>query len=121
MRGYLIPMGLVATVAWIGKPAWWATAMLAGGSLYAWDYLWGDTRVLDGKSGLRVAGIGVAAIAAALLLAHGLGVSLSEFQEFAKYMRRRESLLYQLPAIGVGMVLYGLLVWSAGWARDRGG
>jgi uncharacterized membrane protein len=121
MRGYLIPLGLVAVVAWVGKPAWWATAMLAGGAMYAWDYLWGDPRVLRGRYGLKLVGLGVFAIAVSLLLAQGLGAGLQEFQDYARTTSRRESFLYQLPGIGVGLAIYGLLVWSNAWARDRDG
>jgi hypothetical protein len=120
MRGYLIPLGLVAVVAWIGKPAWWATAMLSGGAMYAWDYLWGDLRVLRGRYGLKLVGLGVLALAASLLLAQGLGVGLAEFQEYRR-VSPRSSFLYQLPGMGVGLAIYGLLVWSNAWARDRDG
>ncbi|MBE7367174.1 hypothetical protein [Ramlibacter pallidus] len=119
MQSYLVPLALVGAIAWIGKPAWWATSMLAGGAMFAWDYLWGEWRVLDGRYGLKLAGVGLVLIGASLWLAHGLGVTLAEFLEFARYMRRREGVLYQLPAIGVGMLLYGLLVWSSAWARQR--
>ena len=121
MRSYLIPLGLVALVAAIAGPAWWATAMLAGGSVFAWDYLWGDARVLNGAHGLKMVGVGVALFVVSLALVRALGVSLAEFQEFANYMERRAGMLYQLPAIGVGLVLYGLLVWSGAWAREREG
>jgi hypothetical protein len=116
---YLIPAGLVGAVAWWARPSWWALAMLLAGALFAWDFLWGDRRVLDPAHGLRLVGLGAAVLVVATLLAMNLGLDLAEFQALARGLRKRESFLYQLPAMGVGLVLYGLLVWSRAWSRGR--
>lgn len=118
---YVVPLALVAVLAWIGKPSWWAVAMLTGGARFAWDYLWGDRRVLDGAYGIRLAGTGALLVAAALALAWGLGMGLADFQATARGLGRREALLYNLPSIGVGIMLYGLLVWSRAWSRRDDG
>ncbi len=44
---YLAPATLIGLLAWLGQPSWWALAMLTGAAMFAWDYLWGDRRVLD--------------------------------------------------------------------------
>lgn len=114
---YLVPAALVGLLAWFGKPSWWAVAMLAGGAMFAWDYLWGDPRVLQASYGIQVALVGALVLAIAFALALGLGMSLGDFQATAKGLSRRERFLYNLPSLGIGIALYGLLVWSR--ARDR--
>jgi hypothetical protein len=116
---YFAPLALVGLLAWAGKPSWWAVAMLTGGARFAWDYLWGDRRVLDATYGLKLTAIGAMAVAAALGLAMGLGMSLTDFQATARGLPRREAFLYHLPSTGIGIALYGLLVWSRAWSRER--
>lgn len=116
---YLVPLSLVGVLAWIGKPSWWAVAMLTGGAMFGWDYLWGDRRVLDPAYGLRLTAVGVAILGVAAALAFGLDASLGDFQAIANGLPKREARLYHLPAAGIGLALYGLLVWSRAWSRDR--
>ncbi|MCC2634379.1 MAG: hypothetical protein K0S48_2265 [Ramlibacter sp.] len=94
--------------------------MLTGGAKFAWDYLWGERRVLDAAYGLKLTAVGVLALAVAFALAWGLGMTLADFQATGKGLRRREAFLYHLPSMGIGLALYGLLVWSRAWSRDRG-
>lgn len=60
-------------------------------------------------------------MAAAFALAWGLGMSLADFQATAKGLRKREAVLYNLPSTGIGIMLYGLLVWSRAWSRQHDG
>lgn len=116
---YVVPYGLIALLAWLGDLSWWAIAMLAGGFVFAWDWLWGDRYLLEAGVCLAFAGVGVACIAAAFYLADGLSLSLGEFSKLAGQLPRRQRLLYHLPSIGVGLTLYGLLGWSRAWLPDR--
>jgi hypothetical protein len=50
---YVVPIALIGVLAGLGKPSWWAVAMLTGGAKFSWDYLWGDRRVLDAESESR--------------------------------------------------------------------
>lgn len=93
--------------------------MLVGGVKFAWDWLWGDRRLLEASYGLQLAAWGCALLLAGFLLAQGLGMGLAEFQQAARGLRKREAILYHLPAIGVGVLLYGLLIWSRAWAKER--
>ena len=116
---YLLPTLAIAVVAWLGTPSWWAVAMLVGGAKFAWDYLWGERQVLDGAHGLRMVALGLALLAAAFALAWNLGMNLHEFQALRRGLNRHEDFLYMLPGIGIGLTLYGLLVWSRAFARER--
>jgi hypothetical protein len=116
---YVVPYALVALLAWLGNLSWWAVAMLAGGSVFAWDWLWGDRNLLKARHCLVLTGAGVLCLAAAFYLANGLNLSLSEFQELARGLPRRQSFPYLLPVIGVGLTLYGLLGWSRAWLLER--
>lgn len=118
---YLVPASAIALFDWMASPSWWALALLVGGSLFLWDWLWGDRRLLDAKYGLLLMGLGALGLAAGVWLADGLGISLSEFIQLAKELPRRSSWFYRLPAIGVGLFLYGLIIWSRAWqiARDE--
>jgi hypothetical protein len=116
---YAIPYGLIALLAWLGGLSWWAVAMLAGGFVFAWDWLWGDRYLLDAGVCLALTGVGLACLAVAFYLADGLGLSLGQFSELASQLPRRQRLPYQLPAIGVGLTLYGLLGWSRAWRPER--
>jgi hypothetical protein len=114
----LIPVLLVGLLAWLGKPSWWAIAMLTGGAMFAWGWLWGDTRLLNGRYGLKVAVVGLVCLAAAWVLAQGLGIGLGEFHQLREGLRRNERLLYNLPAVGVGLILYGLIIWSVALSKS---
>jgi hypothetical protein len=116
---YVVPIGLIALLVWLGHLSWWAEAMLAGGFLFAWDWLWGDRALLDPRATLGFTGAGLACLAAAFWLAAGLNLSLGEFNRLADQLPRGERLLYQLPAIGVALSLYGLLGWSRAWLLQR--
>ena len=115
---YLVPVGLVGLVGVLLRPSWWALAMLAGGALFAWDWLWGDRRLLDGRYGLQAAALGCALVAAGLLLAHGMDRTVTQFMQLADGARRGERLVYLLPPMGIGTVVYGLMIWSRALARD---
>lgn len=93
--------------------------MLAGGFVFAWDWLWGDRFLLDARVCLALTGVGLACIALAFYLAQGLGLSLGEFSELASHLPRRQRLLYHLPVVGVGLALYGLLGWSRARSPER--
>ena len=91
--------------------------MLVGGAKVGWDWLWGDRRLLLASYGLQQSAIGCALIVLGFLLAQGLDMSLTELHETAKGLRRNERVLYQMPAIGIGVLLYGLLIWSRAWSE----
>lgn len=91
--------------------------MLTGGAMFAWDWLWGDTRLLSGRYGLKVAMVGLACLAAAWALAQGLGIGLGEFLQLREGLLRKERLLYSLPSVGVGLTLYGLMIWSVALSK----
>jgi hypothetical protein len=93
--------------------------MLVGGTKFGWDWLWGDRRLLLASYGLRQSAIGCMLILLGFLLAQGLGMSLAEFHETARGLRRGERILYHLPAVGIGVLLYGLLIWSRAWSEQR--
>ena len=116
---YLVPTALIAAVAVWARPSWWAVALLAGGAKFAWDWLWGDRRLLVASYGLQHVALGGALFLAGLFLAQGLGMDLAEFQQTARGLRKREAFLYHLPAVGIGVVLYGLLIWSRAWSKER--
>lgn len=116
---YLAPAALIGLLAWLGKPSWWALAMLTGAALYVWDYLWGERRVLDAAYGLQCIAIGMLVLLAAIALAWYLGVSLTALEEAGKGMSRRGSFLFHLPSVGIGVALYGAVIWSRAWARDQ--
>jgi len=110
---YAVPCALVVLLAWLGNLSWWAVAMLAGGFVFAWDWLWGDRNLLKANYGLALAGAGVLCLAGAFYLANRLNLSLGELQSLASELPRKQRLLYLLPAIGVGLTLYGLLDGAA--------
>lgn len=116
---YVVPYALVALLGWLGNLSWWAVAMLAGGSVFAWDWLWGDRNLLEANHCLALACIGVLCVVVSFFLARGLNLSLAEFQELARGLPRRHNRPYILPAIGVGLTLYGLLGWSRAWLLQR--
>jgi hypothetical protein len=118
---YVIPALVVAFFNWAASPSWWALAMLVGGLMFLWDWLWGDRQLLDAKHGLLLMGLGVLSWVAGIWLADGLGISIAEFIQLAKGLHRRSGWLYRLPAIGVGLFIYGLIIWSRAWqiARDK--
>ena len=93
--------------------------MLVGGSLFLWDWLWGDRQLLDAKYGLQLMGLGALSWVAGIWLADGLGISIAEFIQLAKGLHRSSGWLYRLPAIGVGLFLYGLIIWSRAWQIER--
>ena len=117
---YLAPATLIGLLAWLGQPSWWALAMLTGAAMVAWDYLWGDRRVLDAAHGLHAMALGLLAFGAAVALAWHLGVSLAALEEAGKGMSRRGAFLFHLPAVGIGAALYGAIIWSRAWGRDSG-
>ncbi|WP_457280847.1 hypothetical protein [Polaromonas sp. P5_D5] len=116
---YVVPYALVALLAWLGNLSWWAVAMLAGGGIFAWDWLWGDRNLLEAGHGLALTAVGMLCLTASFFLARGLNLSLAEFQELARGLPRRHNLPYLLPVIGVGLILYGLLGWSRAWLLQR--
>jgi len=109
---YLIPSGVIAAVGYFTSVSWWALALLCGGVLFAWDRLWGDFRLLDGRYGIAMIAAGLVCLAVSYYLATGLNVSLAEFQTLGGHLSRRARWLYRLPAMGVGVTIYGLLIWS---------
>ena len=116
---YVLPAALLAAlVVWAG-PSWWAVAMLVGGTKFGWDWLWGDRRLLLASYGLQQSAIGCVLIVVGVVLAQGLGISLTELHETAKGLPRSERVLYYMPAIGIGVLLHGLLIWSRAWSKAR--
>ena len=93
--------------------------MLVGATKFAWDWLWGDRRLLLTSYGVQHSVIGCVLIVLGILLAQGLGVSLAELHETATGLRKSARVLYHLPAIGIGVLLYGLLIWSRAWSEQR--
>ena len=86
---YLVPVSAVAFFDWIASPSWWALAMLVGGALFLWDWLWGDRQLLDAKYGLMLMGLGAMGLLAGVWLADGLGIPLSEFIQLAKGLPKK--------------------------------
>ena len=116
---YVLPFSAVMFLAWLGDLSWWAIAMLTGGSLFAWGWLWGDRELLNANFGLALTAAGIACLAAAWFLADGLGLSLGEFEKPAKGLRHGKRMLYLLPSMGVALTLYGVLIWSRAWLLER--
>jgi hypothetical protein len=116
---YLVPYGAIGAVGYFTSVSWWALAMLCGGILFVWEWLWGNTSLLDGRFGLQMVALGLICVVLSYFLANGLGISLSEFQSLSEYLPRRRRLLYRLPAVGIGMTLFGLLIWSGALPARR--
>jgi hypothetical protein len=116
---YLLPTMVMAALVIVGRPSWWAVAMLVGGTKFAWDWLWGDRRLLLASYGLQLSAIGCVLILAGVLLAQGLGLSLADLQKASRGLPRIERFVYHMPAIGIGLLVYGLLVWSRAWSAER--
>lgn len=108
----MVPFGIIAAVGYFASASWWAVAMMCGGVLFAWDWLWGDVRLLDMRYGLAMIALGLACLVMSYFLAAGLDVSLVDFQRLGDHLPRRTRWLYRLPAIGLGVMIYGLLIWS---------
>ncbi|HSW19968.1 MAG TPA: hypothetical protein VLJ86_22305 [Ramlibacter sp.] len=87
--------------------------------MFVWDWLWGDRRLLLASYGLKQCALGGVLLIGSLLLAQGLGMNLTEFHQTSKGLRRSEAALYHLPAFGIGMLVYGLLIWSHAWSTRR--
>ena len=115
---YVVPFGIIAAVGYFTSVSWWAVAMMCGGVLFAWDWLWGDFRLLDMRYGLAMIALGLVCLVASYFLAEGLDVSLADFQRLGDHLSRRVRWLYRLPAIGLGVMIYGLLIWSKTWSDD---
>ena len=109
---YMVPYGAIGAVGYFTSVSWWAMAMLCGGVLFAWGWLWGDASLLDGRFGLQMAVIGLICLIVSYFLANGLGIFLSEFLSLGEHLPRRRRWLYRLPAVGIGITLFGLLIWS---------
>lgn len=116
---YAVPIGFIALLTWLGNLSWWAEAMLAGGFIFAWDWLWGDRYLLDATVCLAITSMGLLCLLAAVYLADGLNLSFEEYIKLASQLPRRQRLLYYLPAVGVALTLYGLLGWSRAWLLQR--
>ncbi len=86
--------------------------MIIGGTLFAWEWLWGDRRLLDIGNGLIFMAAGAGLVAISYVLAVNLGMSLAEFIDTAKGLSRREGRLYLMPVCGIGIFLYGLIIWT---------
>ena len=112
----LVPFGVIAAVCYFTSVSWWAVAMMCGAILFAWDWLWGDFRLLDGRYGLSLIALGLVCFVVAYFLAAGLGVSLLDFQRLGDHLSRHTRWLYQLPATGLGVLIYGVLIWSRAWS-----
>ena len=95
--------------------------MVIGGSLFLWDWLWGNRQLLKANYGLMLMGLGALSLAAGVWLADGLGLSLSEFIQLAMDLPKRSRWFYRLPSIGVGLFLYGLIIWSRALQIEREG
>jgi hypothetical protein len=108
----LVPVGIIATVGYFTSVSWWAMAMMCGAILFAWDWLWGDSSLLDRRYGVVLIALGLACLVVSYFLAAGLGVSLVDCQRLGDHLSRYTRWLYQLPAIGLGVMIYGLLIWS---------
>ena len=108
----LIPIGVAVLLGWLLKPSWWAFAMIVGGTLFAWNWLWGDRRLLVVGNGLTFMASGAALVVVRYALAVNLGLSLAEFVQTARGLSRRESRLYLMPECGIGIFLYGLIIFT---------
>ena len=108
---YLVPALVVAGLAGFTAISWWAVAMVLGGLLFCWDWLWGDNHLRQPRWGLLCMGLGVAGLMVSYGLARQLGVGMAEFLSLASGLERRVRWLYNLPAISVGAIIYGALIF----------
>ncbi len=113
---YLVPAAAVAALGAYTTISWWALAMVLGGVVFAWDWLWGDAHLMQAGTGAWFIGAGVVGLLASYLLAQRLGLGVAEFLALASGAARRVRWLYNLPAIAVGSMVYGGLILSkADW------
>nr|WP_315493446.1 hypothetical protein [uncultured Rhodoferax sp.] len=113
---YLVPAAAVAALGGYTTISWWALAMVLGGVVFAWDWLWGDAHLMQAGTGAWFIGAGVVGLLASYLLAQRLGLGVAEFLALASGAARRVRWLYNLPAIAVGSMVYGGLILSkADW------
>ncbi|WP_146097326.1 hypothetical protein [Rhodoferax sp. TS-BS-61-7] len=113
---YLAPAAAVAVLGAFTTISWWALAMVLGGVVFAWDWLWGDAHLMQAGTGAWFIGAGVVGLLASYLLAQRLGLGVAEFLALASGAARRVRWLYNLPAIAVGSMVYGGLILSkADW------
>jgi hypothetical protein len=115
---YVVPIALVGVLAWLGKPSWWAVAMLTGGAKFSWDYLWGDRRVLDAAYDLRVAPSRNPWRCSCFRPRIGVGMSVGDFQAAPRDCAGERLSSTTFPS-GIGIALYGLLIWSRAWSRQH--
>ncbi len=114
----LIPLAVAFLICWLIKPSWWAASMVFTGTMFLWDWLWGDKRLLDIRYGWGSMALGIVLFGTAYLLSRNLGVSIGEFHHIAAGMKRREgSIVYMLPVMGVSFFLYGLIIFTLAWTR----
>ncbi|MDZ7921077.1 hypothetical protein [Rhodoferax sp.] len=109
---YLVPAAAVAGLGAYTTISWWALAMVLGGVMFAWDWLWGDAHLLQAGVGGWFIAAGVAGLLVSYLLAQRLGLGVAEFLALASGAARRERWLYNLPALAVGSMVYGGLILS---------
>lgn len=109
---YLVPAAAVALLGAYTAISWWALAMVLGGVMFAWDWLWGEAHVLQAWVGCCFIAAGVAGLCASYFLAQRLGLGMAEFLALASGAARRARWLYNLPAIAMGSVVYGGLILS---------
>ena len=113
---YLVPAAAVVALGAYTTISWWALAMVLGGVIFAWDWLWGDAHLMQAGTGAWFIGAGVVGLLASYLLAQRLGLGVAEFLALASGAARRVRWLYNLPAIAVGSMVYGGLILSkADW------
>lgn len=94
--------------------------MIFAGTMFLWDWLWGDRKLLDIRYGLGGMATGAVFLCIAYVLAGNIGVSLAEFQNISWSLKRREGAdLYMLPVLGVGIFLYGLIIFTLAVTRKR--
>lgn len=109
---YLVPALGVGALGAYTAISWWALAMVLGGVMFAWDWLWGDAHLLQARVGCLFIAAGTAGLLVSYLLAQRLGLGVAEFLALASGAARRVRWLYNLPAISVGVMVYGALILS---------
>ncbi len=107
-------MMVAALTAYTTIP-WWVLAVVLGGFIFGWDWLWGDVYLLRVGIGWLFIMAGAVGLVVSYLLALRLGLGIPEFLALASGAARRARWLYNLPAVAVAGMVYGVLILSTGF------